>query len=119
MRFFIKLFSFPPIAGAEDANFLPSANKSDRGNAPVCFTDAKKALFIDTVCHIFKDKALGVGKGILGVIKRDAMFFNVDSVFGFAPLKFHGLSVIQVCKVVNIIIWKTSLYLRDTPIFSV
>jgi hypothetical protein len=85
---------------------LFSANESDRGNAAACFTDAKKALFIDTVHHIFKDKALGIGKGILGVIKRDAMFFNVESVFGFAPLKFHSLSVIPVCKVVNIFIWK-------------
>jgi len=64
MFFFIKLYSFLPIAGAKDANFLPAANESDRGNAVVCFTDAKKALFIDTVRHIFKDKALGVGKGM-------------------------------------------------------
>jgi hypothetical protein len=41
----------------------------------------------------------------LGVIKRDAMFFNVDPVFGFAPLKFHSLFLVQVCIIVNIFIW--------------
>jgi len=107
MRFFIELFSFPPMAGTKDANFLSSANKSDCNNAVDCFAYAKKALFIDSMCHIFKDEALGVGKGILDIIKRDAMFFNVDTVFGFTPLKFHNLFLIPICIVVNIFIWKT------------
>jgi hypothetical protein len=42
----------------------------------------------------------------LGVIKRDAMLFNVYMVFGFAPLKFHTLLLIQVCMNVNIFVWK-------------
>jgi hypothetical protein len=78
MRFFIKLFSFPPIAGAKNANFFTSANESDGGNATACHTNTKIALFVETVHNIFKDKALGIGKGELDVIKRDAMFFYVD-----------------------------------------
>jgi len=52
MRFFIELFSFPPMAGTKDANSLSSANKSDCNNAVDCFAYAKKALFVDSMCHI-------------------------------------------------------------------
>jgi len=67
-----------------------------------------------TVHRIFKNEAPGVGKGILGIVKRDAMFFNVDPVFGFTPLKFHYLFLIHVCIVVNIFIWS----ITDDPHLS-
>jgi hypothetical protein len=46
----------------------------------------------------------------LSVIERNTMFFDVDMVFSFAPLKFHKPYIMRVCIIVNTIIleiyWK-------------
>ena len=83
---------------------MSSINKPDCNNAVDSFAYTEITLFIETMRNILKDETFGVGKCILGVIKRNTMFFNVDMVFGFAPLKCHKLFIMHICIIVNTII---------------
>ena len=100
--FFIKLFPFPPVTSAENADAFASDGKSHGSNAAVNEADTKVAFFIIAMFNIFKNKALGISKGILGIIKGDSMSLHIDTVFVFVPFKFHVLKIIDIHIAVNI-----------------
>jgi hypothetical protein len=62
----IGCLSFPPVTGAEDANYVVSIGKPYGKNAIFDLAKTIESFFVVAVSHIFSDDTMGVCESILG-----------------------------------------------------
>lgn len=68
-----------------------AVGKSYREDAATHFAETVVALFLVAVGHVFGDDAMRVGKSMLGLGKRNAVFLLIVLVFFLIPLEArHG-----------------------------
>ena len=93
---FRDLFSFPPIAGAEDADGPPMVRKSGREDPATHFPKAVVPFFRLTMGEVFSNDTMWISEGVLGLREWHAVLGLIFEVFldvlfeaGFA----HGTRV--------------------------
>jgi len=102
--FLINLLPLSPVTCTNDPDRAFSVGKADRHYAALYLAKAEKTIFIYAVIQVFNDNAVRIGKGVLGFIERNSMYFLVLCILEIIPFEvwlFHGANVIRTHAIVN------------------
>jgi hypothetical protein len=93
----IYLPPFSPVPCPDDPDTPLPFGKAYGHDATFDLTKTKEPIFVCAMAQIFNNHAMGIGKGVLGIKKRNVMLLLVLLVFHIVPLKAwsHMPNVIQ------------------------
>ncbi len=86
----IDLFSFPPISGADNSDFVFSVSKPDGHNSARNPAKTIESLFALAMLKILQDDTLMIQESKLCQGKRNSMFFLIKRVFIGIPIKIRS-----------------------------
>ena len=86
MCLLIILSPFSPCTRTDDPDFRASVGKSYRHDLILDFANAESLLVI-TVFRVIQDQSLLIKKGILCLLKRNAMPLLITKILGIVPLE--------------------------------